>query len=258
MKQLFRALVRCALSISVAAGVALAMPAGAANDSLVGTWLVMVSGEAQTRNLVISEQAPSGTGALLMARYGLSGTGGAPIEARLVVNDGKRELHMTTQAATRVVAAQQPDGEFKGSFTLKNGDTRDVSIVRVEANDPRLAGMPLQGRIHKPAADVPADCAAFSGGWSGEWPRAGRSYLWIISIDANCAARVAYNNRPQPPSSVQGLTATTIKGDTMSLARPDGSTTHFQLQGNKLYARNVQASGFTNAAVMERVDLDSR
>jgi len=225
-------------------------------QALVGTWLVTIAGEPETRTLVIAEEAASNQGALLAAKYGITGKGIGAVEARMVRNGSTRELQLTTQAASRIAAAEQPDGAFRGTFTFKNGNGRDVVITRIDPNDPRLAQVSATSGIQKPGPDVPPGCAAFSGGWGGEWPVAGQAYLWVMSVDAGCMARVAYNKNPQPPNSTQGLTAVNIKGNTLSLPRPDGGTTTFELRGDTLDGRYAGPAGFNNAT-MQRVTANS-
>jgi hypothetical protein len=109
--------------------------------------------------------------------------------------------------------------------------------------------------IQPPSADVPAACAAFSGGWSGEWPRFGRIYLWVVSIAPDCKAQVLYGKTAKPTSS-EKLSPATIKANTLSLPRPDGGTTTFEMGSDALNAQYTGPSP-TNAATMYRIDLDT-
>lgn len=46
--------------------------------------------------------------------------------------------------------------------------------------------------------NTPKQCAAFLGGWAGEWPNGnfGQLRLWVTSVDSSCNATYTYNGRP--------------------------------------------------------------
>ena len=223
-------------------------------NSLVGSWLVTVKSEPVTRTFVVSEEAATATGALLKAAYGLSTRGQGPVAAEMRRVDSRRQLHFVTQADTKVVVTEQADGSFVGTFTVKSGKVMEVTLARfTDEIKLRIAQAKAVAGTQKPGAEVPANCAAFSGGWGGEWPVQGYVYLWVMSVDASCAAKVAYNRNATPPTSAQGLLAATIKDHTLLLPRPDGGTTSFELSGGVLNARYAGPAG-TNAATMQRVD----
>src|SRR5574337_768306 len=113
-------------------------------DSLVGTWQVAVEGFPETRTLTVSEEGPTADGALLGARYGITGKGQGPISAKLVRSGAGRQLTFVTQADTKVAVTEQADGRFTGSFTLKNGTVHAVVISRAaaEASTPDQTVLP--------------------------------------------------------------------------------------------------------------------
>lgn len=226
----------------------------AAKESLVGTWLVTVEGEAKTRSLIISEEALT-DGAVIQAKYGMSVPGAEPIEAKMLRATDQRQLQLVTQASTKIVVTEQSDGNFKGTFALKNGTVKDVTIARVSIQaQPTVATSGLL-TIQKPGADVPVNCAAFSGGWGGEWPRVGYASLWVVSIDASCNAKVVYPAGPKTPKATQPQSPAMIKGDVLSLTRPDGGTTKFELSGGGISANYSGPSGVNNTT-LQRIDND--
>ncbi len=107
--------------------------------------------------------------------------------------------------------------------------------------------------IQPPSPSVPPNCAAFSGGWSGEWPGSGRIYLWVVSIGPDCSAQVIYGKASKPSLSDK-LSQASIKGETLSLPRPNGGTTIFDIKDNAVMGRYKGPGGF-NEAMMERVSL---
>ncbi|MFZ1627061.1 MAG: hypothetical protein WAT81_04630 [Candidatus Moraniibacteriota bacterium] len=246
LKQLF-----CGI---LAAGIStLAQP----QSNLTGSWLVTVIGEASTRTLIISSEAPTADGALLQAKYGMSDKGQTPISAEMRKVDGKRQLALTTQANTKIDVTEQSDGQFKGTFTLKNGTTKDVVIARIGDGELLATAKPTTvSALQKPGPDVPPNCAIFSGGWGGEWPVNGWSYLWVTSVSADCTAKVVYNKTAVPPKATVPTTTATIKGDILSLPRPDGGTTTFEFRDGTVSAFYHGPSG-TNNTTMQRLDLSS-
>lgn len=139
-------------------------PAASEEVGLVGTWLVTVEGESNTRTLVISDATPSPSGALTAAKYGMSGGNLPPVDAKLLRSGDKRQLNIVTQASSVIAATEQVDGSFKGTFTTKSGAVKSVVIARVpdgslpraaERTDP-VAPIPL-------ATGTPKECAALHG-----------------------------------------------------------------------------------------------
>lgn len=99
--------------------------------SLIGSWLVTVAGDVQTRTLIVSEEAPTATGALLGVKYGMTHLGQGPISAKMLRVGDQRQLVLVTQASSTIAATEQPDGKFKGTFTYRNGGIKEVTIVRI-------------------------------------------------------------------------------------------------------------------------------
>jgi hypothetical protein len=115
---------------------------GGPSESVVGTWIVLIESEPETRTLVIDNAAPIEGGLLLAAKYNLSSRKPSPIEAKILIADGQRKLAFTTQAASIVNAVEQPDGSFIGTFTPRSGSQRAVTIRRADANT--MAANPVQ------------------------------------------------------------------------------------------------------------------
>jgi hypothetical protein len=98
---------------------------------LVGSWLATVEGDPSTRTLVITAEAPTDSGALLNARYGVTGKGITPIEANMSRVANRRQMNLVTQAATNITVTEQADGTFAGTFSQKNGIVKNVVFTRV-------------------------------------------------------------------------------------------------------------------------------
>lgn len=241
------------LSMSFAAETIAAQP----QNSLAGSWLVTVKGENRTRTLIVSGEAATSNGAALQAAYGMSNERQGPVVAEIRMAENQRQLVLVTQTNTKIVAIEQPDGNFQGTFTLKNGNVKEVSIIRMSATEAQqIAQLKPTSTIQVPGADVPAACAAFSGGWGGEWPLQGFISLWVVSIDSNCVAKVAYGRSVKPPTLKQTLSAAPIKTGALYLQRPDGGTTTFELKSDALSA-SYAGPGGANSAIMRRLDTAS-
>lgn len=109
--------------------------------------------------------------------------------------------------------------------------------------------------VQAPGLNVPAQCAAFSGGWSGDWPRVGRIYLWVMSVEPDCSAQVIYG-RSAKPTAADKTTTATIRNETLTLPRPDGGSTIFDHKGSAVMGRYRGPAGF-NESLMERVGFDA-
>jgi len=119
------------------------------DQALIGTWVVTVAGEDATRTLSISEEAPTAAGALLRARYGMTGKKLALIDASMTWLGSRRQLNLVTPASTVIAATEQADGTFYGTFALKSGVVKGVLIVHsqeLETMTPAKVGSPVPAR----------------------------------------------------------------------------------------------------------------
>ncbi|MFZ2652567.1 MAG: hypothetical protein WA210_20895 [Burkholderiaceae bacterium] len=221
-----------------------------AQNSLVGSWLVTVQGEAATRTLIVTEEAPTSDGTLLAAKYGMSNQGQGPIEAKMLRVGDQRQLVLVTQAGTRISATENPEGNFQGTFTLKSGGVKDLTIVRI-SEEARLqllqAGTSLS--IRKPGPDVPVACAAFIGSWTGDWGF-GKRWFWVTEIDAKCIAKYSYG--PQKPN---GFRSMEIKDGKISFTCGNsGGTCSFTSHGDELWASYGGTDGSNNTVFQKVTD----
>jgi hypothetical protein len=231
----------CAIGTSASAQTPATTDAG---DDLVGTWLVTVAGEARTRTLVISRVTSTADGATLDAAYGLSDQGQGRVPAELRYGDNKqRQLMLTTQAQTKIVASETSGGDFVGTFTLANGVTKSVTISRASA----------ALLVKQPKDDVPAGCARFSGIWSGEWPNYGYTWLWVTEVSKDCRAKYWYGVGARPPTSFS--TAAIVDG-VLRLSLQNGAIVTFEPGRSAVVATYSGPEG-TNRTTMPRVEADA-
>jgi hypothetical protein len=212
---------------------------------LVSPWLVTVEGENRTRILRIAGLTQKADGVFLVeAVYGFTDEKQTPIRAEM--SQGK--LVLTTQANTKIVVTQKPGGMFAGTFALKNGTTKGVTIARVSENElpTKVASEQIvraKAIIIKPAADVPTACAAFIGVWAGTWPTVGQVWLWVAEVDAKCVAKYSYGITTKVPTTFK---TAEIKNGALQFDRP-GGTVSFELRGGELLGRYVGSLGDNNA-----------
>jgi hypothetical protein len=231
---------------------AVAQPGGTP-ETLVGTWIVLIESESETRTLVIDSAAPIEGGLLLAAKYNLSSRKPGPIEAKVIIAGGQRRLTFTTQAASIVNAVEQTDGSFTGTFTPKSGSRRAVSIRRADASIATAPPLP-----HDPLAEVALQqnidpsCAAFHGNWHGNWAQGGSSEISLRVIEATsksdkCILRLVYGSW-KTPITVE------FSGTTLSFLcnRTTQGTCHIKPVGSELWASYSNPAGGTNSATFRR------
>lgn len=154
-KHLLSVLLSVICSAATVASLAPAIAAAQGQGSLIGSWLVTADGFAETRTLVVTEEAPTNDGALLGAKYGITSQGQGPVSAKMLRVGEQRQLFLVTQAGTKIAATEQTDGTFKGTFTLTNGSVKEVTIVRIsEAMRQQLAQPHPTLAPQKQGADV--------------------------------------------------------------------------------------------------------
>ena len=215
-----------------------------AAEDLVGTWLVTVDGEARTRTLVISRVTPTAVGATLDAAYGLSDQGQGRVPAELRYGDNRtRQLMLTTQSQTKIVATETSAGDFVGTFSLANGVTKSVTILRATA----------ALLVKKPKDDVPEACARFSGIWTGEWPDYGYTWLWVSEVSKDCRAKYWYGVGAHPPTSFN--TAAIVDG-VLRLSLQNGAVVTFEPGAGVIVAKYRGPEG-TNQTTLPRVEADA-
>ena len=116
-------------------------------------------------------------------------------------------------AGGHIVVSQDSDTNYIGTFTPKNGSAKGVRIGRLSDTQTQTlqADASKAVAIEKPAPDVPASCAAFSGKWTGEWRNfgLGQRWLWVIKIDSSCVATYYYGTQQNPKTFQQAQ----IKGE---------------------------------------------
>jgi hypothetical protein len=220
----------------------------------VATWLVKVDGENRTRTLRINgiEQKAVDT-FLLDAVYGISDERQSTVKAEVSQIGQERKLTLITQAASKIVVTQMPTGAFSGAFTLKNGTTKGISLEKISEDALKstvASALNAAPTIEKPAADVPASCASFLGGWSGVWPNIGQTWLWVVSVDAKCGAKYFFGTSSSTPNSYKSAD---IRDGVLTLPRPSGAT-YFQIRGDELSGRHSGSDG-ENSTNLQKVQL---
>ncbi|MCK9381763.1 MAG: hypothetical protein M0P95_11970 [Sulfuritalea sp.] len=235
---MFKSLIRVTVALALfGVGIVHAQtPLAQLQTELIATWITTVEGEARTRTLRISSVEQKDAGIfLLTAVYGYSDGRQQGVEAEIKQTAQERTLLITTQSGSRISAAQKSDGVFVGTFIPTSGQTKGLRIEKVAENQlqAKIEAVLKGPEIQKPAADVPAQCASFSGKWVGTWTQGSQDSFWVVAVDANCLAKFAYG-------STSKFASAPIANGTLSFGAPlcarDG-TCSFELHGDELWAR---------------------
>jgi hypothetical protein len=103
-------------------------------SDLVSPWLVTVAGESRTRTLTIKGVAINGRGTFFLdADYGWSGEKLGTVKPEISQAAQERKLTFSTPAGSKIVATQMSNGVFSGTFALKNGETKAVTLEKIGA-----------------------------------------------------------------------------------------------------------------------------
>ncbi len=219
---------------------------------LNSSWLITVVGSDRTLTLQLSGGTKQGdTGKVaLNAALGLPRLQPLPISAEMIETAQGRTLSLITRLGGKVVASQNPDGTFNGTITDANGQSRAVSIRKLAETE--LAALQPQreaGFSVKPvAADVPVACAAFIGGWTGNWGY-GKRWLWIGEIDAKCVVKFIYGTQQKPSGKIQS--AEIKDGKFAFPCGGAGGTCYFTNHGDELWAGYGGSDG-QNSTVFQK------
>lgn len=217
---------------------------------LVSAWLVTVDGEERTRTLKITGVDQKDSGIFpLEAVYGWTDGNQTPIRAEINQIGQERTLLLTTQPGSKIAATQKSDGNFVGTFTSTSGQTRGLKIERLSESELTKIKSQLNAAvptIETPAANVPASCAAFLGGWTGAWRGYDPNWLWVVAIDNECTSK--YSWRPRS----KNFRVTKIENGVLSFpCGPSGGVCFFEHHGNELWGRYSGPDG-TNTSVFKK------
>lgn len=225
-----------------------AAPAG---EEWVASWAIEVSGDATQRTLRIlrvEAGAEPATGRV-EAQIGFRGQRLVPLAMDLVAGQVPT-LRFTTPLGAKADLRQVDAGRFEGEWTLPDGQVRAARLLRMAPGEDTSPGPPLH--IIKPAADVPADCAALSGLWEGQWSFLGWGsvWVWVLEVDARCQAKVALQSKLSRPRAYKVIDVSGGSG-----VLPYGQGTYaMKLAGDELrLASTWYFSSYSNGAVLKRV-----
>lgn len=228
---------------------------------LISAWLVTVEGEGRTRTLKISEVEQKDAGIFsLDAVYGWSDGNQTAVRAAINQTGQERTLLLTTQPGSMIAATQKTDGSFVGTFTSTSGQTKNLKIEKLSEAGLLKAKSGIAAssipEITPPGPDVPKECAAWSGGWTGQWQAAGyrnTSRLWVRSVDKDCNASIASTGPMEwKMHNVRGGSISDVFCN-----RETGGYCRFEMNSDfsKLSANYSNTSGGHNWAEFIRINL---
>jgi hypothetical protein len=216
---------------------------------MISSWKVAVAGETRPRILKITGVGKNSEGTFLLeAAYGYADERQTSIHAEAVQTNQEFKLVLTTQANTKIVAIQMPNGEFEGTFTLKNGVTKGVTITKLSDIELQLAiDAAKRARTSvlmvPPKADVPESCAAFYGVWEGKWNTGsgGGGYstfrIWVPEVETDCTAKFSYKNTNSGDIPTGFGNAQIKQGVLSARCGADSEGCSFERHGDQLWGR---------------------
>lgn len=219
---------------------------------LMSPWLVTVDGEHRTRTLKIKSVSQKTADSFhLDAEYGFSDGKLNAVQAEIGQIAQERKLNLITQSDTKIVATQEADGNFSGTFTSKNGVVKNVKITKLSPTELQALqdSAKAEWAIVKPGADVPTSCATFSGVWAGNWTQGGigKSTLRVTRLDAKCMATIKYDS--SPPENVE------IKDGLLEWIcnKSTNGTCVMRRKGDDITANYSNPAGGSNFAYFEKI-----
>lgn len=223
----------------------------ALEKELVGSWVAAVEGSDRTRTLKIVGVKQKAEGVIsLDADFGWTGGEETVSFAEISDENKERKLRVTAKSGAKISATQMPDGAFVGSFLFTNGQSKAINIKRLSEG---TGGLLAIQNIEKPSADVPASCAAFSGKWTGTWGYGvGQQWLWVVSIDAGCVAKIAYLGNSGRPNAFESVA---IRDGVLTWLcnKSTSGTCVLKPNGDELWANYTNPFGGFNNAVFKRI-----
>lgn len=231
---------------------ALACQAAPQVDGLVASWDLQVPGDSTQRTLRITHADTTDPASpRVFALIGYRGKQLAPMRIELDASGPALALRFTTPLGARADVRQVEDGSLEGQWTVPSGAVRPLRLIRMAPGED-TATTRRAYYVVKPAADVPAECAALSGLWSGEWKFIGitPAWVWVLEVDADCKAKMAYQGELARPGSFQVVD---VRGGTGTFQRPLGSFSFSLWNGELRLSSTFNFAAASNVAQLKRV-----
>lgn len=228
--------------------------------SMVSPWIYSLQGHYITWILqVVDVNGNTLNATLIPTTQSEPGTYIIPISAG--ETGGKTTLSFTTRNGNTIVLTEASEGNFSGTWTSPNGETKWVGIRKISpdaipSERAQQRKIVAERMLKQPGPDVPPACAALHGHWQGRWTIGGIGvrYLTVSEVAADCTAKVAYGSDGSVP--VSGYMNQRISDDgTLEFVcnSSTGGTCRFKLRGSDLWANYSNTGGGNNSAVFEKV-----
>jgi hypothetical protein len=238
--------VAIAVSLFAAAAFGAHAQVGLTTEQLKGDWVFTVAGEYRQRLLHVENVPAEGEPRQLVA--GFSWVDETPKPPKAVQWSQAGQLTVVTDAGTRVVLRPLSETQMEGTNAYTNGVTKTVRAVKVteqQLQERREAAKPGAA----PVPGVPAECAAFHGGWAGR--AAGMSLrVWVVNINADCVAALSFAASSDDSMPTRFSNAE-IKNGKVEVKMPAGQMS-LEVKGAEMYGRMI-GSGQAEVAVLKPI-----
>lgn len=201
-------------------------------QSLVGYWRISSEGESPTFLQILRVGPPAQGSAQAEAEIGLNRRVTVGLGVDVFASAQGLRLRFVVQGA-RFDLRRVGEAEFAGHRVNRSGVEKVLRMTRVDDPGDVPASSPAL-YVVQPGADVPAECAGFSGLWKGQWLFGTQAplWVWVLEVDARCQARVAYMTRFVRPRIAQALS---ISGGTITVrSLAGGSAVVLRLAGDEI------------------------
>jgi hypothetical protein len=223
---------------------------------LVATWIVEIQGEARTRTMNIrdAEKKQDGTW-VLDATYGWSDSRQTSVKAELTTKADQFRLELTTQANSVIVAQGSDLQKLTGTFTARSGAVKPVTLEQISADTLAKRVAANRPAIIQATPDVPAECAALIGGWTGHWGmHGGEQWLWVVEVNAACVAKYQIGR-----TGYWGpFDTAVIQKGVLTTAGAQGGTINWERHGDELWASYSGPGGISTSAVHKKVEIGAK
>jgi hypothetical protein len=230
------------------------------------SWVLTIKGEPYTRVVIISGSTVAADNTtVVQATFERAYTGGTTPQAISIAlsKQSPSTISFTTKKDAQFNATQQANGDFSGTFINHKGEQKEATLRQVSPEELRAEitaqdALRNENLIEQPGANVPKECAAFSGKWSGRMALGtfGSKWLWVTKVIQGCKIRFALLSNPHPPKK---LLDGVIQDGKFSYNCNKGAPNdicNFTLHGDEIWFDYIVPGDGSagNRAVLEKID----
>lgn len=224
-----------------------AAPSGKADQlsfDRTSSWRIIINRDVQTQALQIPTEAKRDESQkfLLSALSAFTKGELVKINAEIIQTAKGQMLILSPATGNKMVTLQDQDGNFEGTLTNRKGIVRSVKLQKLSEKEiaDSLKARATELSVY-PGEDVPKQCAAFFGRWTGTWQYYGQTWLWVVEVGPNCVAKCINWSTSSVPTHFDSCE---IKDNVLVRKKTDGAE-YYEVHSDELYARYTFSGGST-------------